>query len=70
MHIKKIKPDNSECTIRKYYILSTLVCVELVANYPGEVVTKCLRNLASLIKSIWHVTSPSYDNNAMLVMPL
>ena len=39
----------------------TLVCVKLVVNYPGELVRKCLRKLAYLIESKWHLASPSYD---------
>ena len=32
------------------------------ANCPGELVAKCLCKLASSIKSIWHLVSPSYDS--------
>ena len=54
-----------------YFILHTkraciLVCFKLVANCPRELVAKCLCNLASFIKSIWHLASPSYDSKVSI----
>ena len=39
---------------------------KVVANYPGKLVTKCLHKLATLIKSIWHLVSPSYDSKVSI----
>ena len=43
-----------------------LVCFKLVANCPGKLVAKCLCKLASFIKSIWHLVSPSYDSKVSI----
>ena len=43
-----------------------LVCFKLVVNCPGELVAKCLCKLASFIKSIWHLVSPSYDSKVSI----
>ena len=32
----------------------------------GELVAKCLCKLASFIKSIWHLVSPSYDSKVSI----
>ena len=43
-----------------------LVCFKLVASYPGKLVVKCLCKLASLIKSICHLVSSSYDSKVSI----
>ena len=37
-----------------------------MANCPGKLVAKCLCKLASCIKSIWHLVSPSYDSKVSI----